>query len=66
MFWPEHWMAFLDANKLLGLATGVERREAKLVYAWSQVMGSTNPVCQLYCLVTGAGGPRQGSQRRLK
>ncbi|KAG2501783.1 hypothetical protein HYH03_000283 [Edaphochlamys debaryana] len=37
-FWPEHWLSFLDANKLLGLATGVERREAKLVYAWSQAL----------------------------
>ncbi|KAG2484429.1 hypothetical protein HYH03_016739 [Edaphochlamys debaryana] len=35
-FWPEHWLSFLEANRLLGLATGVERREAKLVYAWSQ------------------------------
>ncbi|KAG2491392.1 hypothetical protein HYH03_010183 [Edaphochlamys debaryana] len=35
-FWPEHWLGFLDSNKLLGLATGVERREAKLVFAWSQ------------------------------
>ncbi|KXZ55497.1 hypothetical protein GPECTOR_2g1046 [Gonium pectorale] len=35
-FWPEHWFAFLEANQLLGLATGVERREAKLIYAWSQ------------------------------
>ncbi|PNH03764.1 hypothetical protein TSOC_010138 [Tetrabaena socialis] len=37
-FWPEHFMAFLDANRLLGLATGVERREAKLIFAWSQAL----------------------------
>lgn len=35
--WPEHFMSFLEANKLLGLATGVERREAKLIFGWSQV-----------------------------
>ncbi|KAG2452450.1 hypothetical protein HYH02_002692 [Chlamydomonas schloesseri] len=38
LFWPEHWAAFLDSNKLLGLATGVERREAKLIYGWSQAL----------------------------
>ena len=38
LFWPEHWAAFLDGNKLLGLATGVERREAKLIYCWSQAL----------------------------
>ncbi len=38
LFWPEHWAAFLDSNKLMGLATGVERREAKLIYGWSQAL----------------------------
>ncbi|KAG2424357.1 hypothetical protein HXX76_014566 [Chlamydomonas incerta] len=38
LFWPEHWAAFLDSNKLLGLATGVERREAKLIFGWSQAL----------------------------
>ncbi|KAG2452447.1 hypothetical protein HYH02_002689 [Chlamydomonas schloesseri] len=38
LFWPEHWAAFLDSNKLLGLATGVERHESKIIYCWSQAL----------------------------
>ncbi|GIL79647.1 hypothetical protein Vretimale_12241 [Volvox reticuliferus] len=34
--WPEHFIAFLESNQLLGLATGLTRREAKLIFAWSQ------------------------------
>ncbi|GIL52460.1 hypothetical protein Vafri_8339 [Volvox africanus] len=34
--WPEHFMAFLESNQLLGATTGLTRREAKLIFAWSQ------------------------------
>ncbi|GLI68136.1 hypothetical protein VaNZ11_012472 [Volvox africanus] len=34
--WPEHFMALLESNQLLGPSTGLTRREAKLIFAWSQ------------------------------
>eukprot|EP00210_Caulerpa_lentillifera_P005165 g4937.t1 len=33
----EHWISFLESSNLIGPHTGVERPEAKLVFAWSQM-----------------------------
>lgn len=34
----EHWAAFCDASGLLGTHTGIERREIKLIFGWSQLI----------------------------
>ncbi|GLC40789.1 hypothetical protein PLESTB_000022500 [Pleodorina starrii] len=37
-FWPEHFMSFLESNQLLGPATGLTRKEARLLFGWSQAL----------------------------
>ncbi|EFJ45989.1 hypothetical protein VOLCADRAFT_118253, partial [Volvox carteri f. nagariensis] len=37
-FWPEHFFSFLESNQLLGAATGLSRKDAKLIFAWSQAL----------------------------
>eukprot|EP00798_Chlamydomonas_sp_ICE-L_P017102 gene17102-23399_t len=37
-FWVEHWHSLLNSAKLFGAHTGLERREAKLIFAWSQLI----------------------------
>ncbi|GFH12474.1 predicted protein, partial [Haematococcus lacustris] len=39
-FWIEHWWALLDGCRLAGPHTGVEKRDAKLLFSWSQMVVS--------------------------
>ncbi|GMH44651.1 hypothetical protein BSKO_12603 [Bryopsis sp. KO-2023] len=36
-FWIEHWVTLLESINLIGAHTGMEKREAKLIFAWSQM-----------------------------